>query len=49
MKKEAVEGLQFYFKTAWEATDLEWTKDNDREVEAIVDDILEELPTPCKT
>lgn len=48
MKQKAVENLQFYIKTAWEASGLQWTDDNDREVEAIVDAILEEIPTPCK-
>ncbi len=49
MKKEAITGLQFYFKTAWQAAGLEWTDDNDREVEAIIDELLKEIPTPYKT
>lgn len=40
-RNEAVRLLIFYMRRAWEAADLAWERDNDAEMEALVDFIVE--------
>lgn len=45
-RKNAVEGLIWYFKRVFQKAGLPWDRDNDREIERIVDHIVQAAIEP---
>lgn len=40
-REQAVDTLQYYLRTVYEAAGLKWTSDNNSEVAGIVDDLID--------